>query len=88
MHLTFIYEHFPKTIDGLLNFTASKSIDASNEEVDVPHSVYSDIAHAEIGQSVKSLFINNCVDIYSILIIDETWMKEIYFSIYAIDDTF
>ena len=45
------------------------------------------MVHAEIGQFVESLFENNCVDIYSILIKGETWMKEIYFSIYAIIDT-
>ena len=58
-----IYEHFPVTIDGLLNFTESESIYASNEGVDVPHSVYSDMMHAEIGQFIESLFKNNYVDI-------------------------
>ena len=52
--------------------------------VNVPHSVYSDMLHSEIGQFVKSLFKNNYVDIYSILIKGETWINEIYFSIYAI----
>ncbi len=71
-----------------MNFTESVSIYASDEEVDVPHSVYSDIVHAEIGQFIESLFENNCVDIYCILIKGETWMKEIYFSVYAIVNTF
>jgi hypothetical protein len=71
----------------LLNFTESESIYASDEGNDASHSVYSDMAHAKIGQFVKSLFKNNCVDIYSILIKGETWMKEIYFSVYAIVDT-
>ncbi len=53
----------------------------------VPHSVYSDKVHAEIGQYVMALFENNCVDIYSILIKGETWLNEIYFSVYAIIDT-
>jgi hypothetical protein len=88
LHITFIYEHFPKTIDGLLNFRESDSIYASDEGVVVPHSVYSDILHREIGQFIESLFENNCVDNYTILIKGETWMNEIYFSIYAIDDTF
>ncbi len=88
MHITLIYEHFPKTIDGLSNFTVSESIYASNEKVDVPHSVYFDIMHNEIWQFIESMFKYNCVDIYYILINGETWMKEIYFSIYAIDDNF
>ncbi len=54
----------------------------------VSHSVYSDMVHAEIGQLVKSLSKNNYVDIYSILIKGDTWINEIYFSIYAIDYTF
>ena len=88
LHLTFSYEHFPVTIDGLLNFTESESIYASDEGVDVPHTVYSDMVHAEIGQFIESLLKYNYEDIYSILINGETWMKEIYFSIYAIVDTF
>ena len=44
--------------------------------------------HAEIRQFIESLFENNCVDIYSILINGEIWLKEIYFSIYAIVDIF
>jgi hypothetical protein len=72
LHLTFIYEHFPKIINGLLNFTESKSIYASNDEIVVLHSVYSDMVHAEIGQFIESLLENNCVDIYSILIKGET----------------
>ncbi len=56
--------------------------------VDIAHSIYSDMVHVEIGQYVNSLFENNCVDIYSILIIGETWKEEIYFSIYGIVDTF
>ncbi len=87
MHLNLNYEHFPKTIDGLLNFIELDSIYASDARVDVPHYVYSDIVHAEIGQFVESLFENNCVDIYSILIKGETCIKEIYFSIYVIVDT-
>ncbi len=43
---------------------------------------------SEIGQFVKSLLENNCVDIYSILINGETLIKEIYFSVCAIVDTF
>ncbi len=82
------YEHFPKTIDGLLNFTESESIYASDERVNVSHSIYYDMVHAEIGQFFESLFKNNCVDKYTILIKGEIWMNEIYFSIYAIDDTF
>ncbi len=81
LHFTFNYEHFPKTIDGLLNLILSDSIYASDEEVNVPHSVYSDKVHAEIGQYVMALFENNCADIYSILIIGETWLKDIYFPI-------
>jgi hypothetical protein len=73
------YEHFPVAIDGLINFIESNSIYASEEEIDVTHSVYCNILHAEIGQFVKSLFENNFVDIYSILIKGEIWMKEIYF---------
>ncbi len=88
MHLNFIYEHFPVTINGLLNFTVSESINASNDGVDVPHSVYSDIVHSKIGQFVNSLFENNCEDIYSILLKGETWLNEIYFSFYDIDDIF
>ncbi len=80
------YEHFPKSIDGFLNFTVSESIYASEERVDVSHSVYSDMVHAEIGQFIKSLFENNCVDIYYILIKGETWMKETYFSVCDIVD--
>ena len=57
------YEHFPETIDGLLNLTESDSIYASEDIVDVPHSVYSNIVHAEIWQFIESLFENNCVDI-------------------------
>jgi hypothetical protein len=72
----------------LLNFTESESIYAYDDGVDVPHSIYSDMVHTEIGQFVESLLENNCVDIYSILIKGETWMKEIYFSVYAIVDTF
>ncbi len=34
----------------------SESIYASNEEIILPHSVYSDMVHAEIGQFVESLF--------------------------------
>jgi hypothetical protein len=56
LHLNFNFEHFPETIDGLLNFTISESIYASNEEVEVPHSIYSDIVHAEIGQFIESMF--------------------------------
>ncbi len=82
------YEHFPKTVDGLLNFTESESIYASDERVDVPHSIYSEMMHAKIGQFVESMFENSYVDIYSILINGETWIKEIYFSIYGIVDTF
>jgi hypothetical protein len=63
----------------LLNFTESESIYVSEELIDEPHSVYSDIMHAEIGQFVESLFENICVDIYSILINGEIWMNEIYF---------
>ncbi len=44
--------------------------------------------HAEIGQFIESLFENNFVDIYSILIKGEIWINKIYFSIYGIDDTF
>jgi hypothetical protein len=44
--------------------------------------------HAEIGQFIESLFKNNCVDIYSILIKGEIWLKENYFLIYANVDTF
>jgi hypothetical protein len=44
--------------------------------------------HAEIGQFVESLFENNCVDIYSILIKGETWIKENYFSFYSIVDIY
>ncbi len=88
MHLTLIYEHFPVTIAGFLNFTESESIYASDERVYVSHSVYSDMVHAEIGQFVESLFENNCVDIYSILINREAWINEIYFSIYGYVDTF
>ena len=67
LHLNLNFEHFPETIDGLLNFTESNSIYASDERSVVPHSVYSDIVHAEIGQFVKSLFEINFVNIYSIL---------------------
>ncbi len=42
------------------------------------------MVHAEIGQFVESLFENNYVDIYSILIKGEIWTNKIYFSIYAI----
>ncbi len=66
------YEHFPETKDGFLNFIESDSIYASDEEIDVPHSVYSDMVHAEIGQFIESLLEYNCVDIYSILIKGET----------------
>ncbi len=72
LHLNLNYEHFPETINGLLNFTESESIYASDEGFDVPHSVYSEMVHAEIGQFVKSPFENNCVDIYYILINGET----------------
>ncbi len=72
----------------MLNFTESDSIYASDERVDEPHSVYSDMVHAEIRQFIESLFENNCVDIYYILINGETWIKEIYFSIYGIVNTF
>ncbi len=82
------YEHFPKTVDGLLNFTESESIYASDVGVVVSHSVYSDIVHAEIGQFIESLFKYSCVDIYYILINGEAWINEIYFSIYAIVDNF
>ncbi len=68
MQITFNFEHFPETIDGLLNFIVYKSILASNEEVDVSHSIYYYILHAEIGQFVRSLFENNCLDIYYILV--------------------
>jgi hypothetical protein len=81
LHFTLNYEHFPETIDGLLNFTESESIYASDEWVVVPHSVYSDMVHAEIGQLIESLLENNCVDIYSILIKGYTWIKENYFSV-------
>jgi hypothetical protein len=63
LHLTLIYEHFPIAFDGLLNYTVSESIYASEDMVDVPHSIYSDMVHAEIGQFVESLFKNNFVDI-------------------------
>jgi hypothetical protein len=53
------YEHFPEIIDGFSNFTESDKINASDERVDVPHSVYYIMAHAEIGQFVKSLLKNN-----------------------------
>jgi hypothetical protein len=43
--------------------------------------------HAEIGQFIGSLFENNCLDIYSILIKGETSINKIYFCIYAIVDT-
>ncbi len=66
------YEHFPVTIDGLLNFTESEPIFASDEIFVVSHSVYSDIVHAEIEQFIISLFKNNYEDIYSILINGET----------------
>jgi hypothetical protein len=56
--------------------------------VDAPHSVYSDMMHAEIAQFVESLFENNCLDIYYILIKGETWINKIYCSIYAIVDTY
>ncbi len=75
LHFIFSFEHFPRTIDGLLNFTESKSIYASDEIFVASHSVYSDMVHAEIGQFVSSLFKNNCVDIYSILIKGETWIN-------------
>ncbi len=88
MHLTLNYEHFPETIDGLLNFTVSNAIYASDEGVNESHTVYSDMAHAEVGQFVESLFENNCVDINSILIKGETWINEIYFSIYGNDDIY
>ena len=88
MHLNLNYEHFPETIDGLLNFTKSESIYASYERFDVPHSVYSDMVHAEIGQYVESLFENSCEDIYSILIKGEGWINEIYFAVCCIVDTF
>jgi hypothetical protein len=67
-----IYEHFPETIDGLLNFTESNSIYDSDDKIYVSHSVYSDMIHDEIGQFIMSLFENNYVDIYSILIKGET----------------
>ena len=86
LHFTFNYEHFPESIDGLLNFTESESIYDSNEGFNVPHSVYSDMVHAEIGQYVLALFENNCVDIYSILLNREIWLKDIYFPIYGIFD--
>ena len=72
LHLNLNFEHFPETIDGFLNFTEYESIYASDERVVVPHSVYSDIVHAEIGQFFRSLIENNCVDIYSILMNGET----------------
>ena len=68
LHLSLNFEHFPETIYGLVNFTQSDSIYASDEDYDESHSVYSDMLHDEIGQFVESLFENNCVDIYSILI--------------------
>ncbi len=88
MHLNLNFEHFPETIDGLLNFTESESIYASYEGIVVSYSVYSDMVHAEMGQFVMSLFENNFEDIYSIMIKGETWIKEIYFSVYAIVNTF
>ncbi len=72
----------------MFSFTESKSIYASDEAIDESHSVYYDMVHAEIGQFVESLFENSCEDIYSILMKGESWIKEIYFSIYAIVDTF
>ncbi len=87
IHFTFSYEHFPEAIDGLLNFTVSESIYASDNGVNESHSVYSDMIHAEIGQFIESLFENNCVDMYSILIKGESWINEIYLSIYGIDVT-
>jgi hypothetical protein len=52
LHLNLIYEHFPVTIDGLLNFTEPKSINASDEGVYLSQSIYSDMEHVEIGQFV------------------------------------
>ncbi len=76
LHFIFSFKHFPRIIYGLLNFTESKSIYASDEGVVVPHSVYSDILHAEIEQFIESLFENSCVDIYYILIkVKETWIN-------------
>ncbi len=64
MQITLNFEHFPESIFGLVNFTVStKSINASDDEVDVLHSVWYYILHAEIGQVVESLFENKCVDI-------------------------
>ncbi len=88
MHFTFNYEHFPESINRFWTFTESDSIYASDEIVVVPHSVCSDIEHSEIGQFVKSLFKNNCVDIYSILTKTVIWINENYFSIYIIVDTY
>jgi hypothetical protein len=74
----------------LINITESNSIYIynSDEGDNVSQSYSSNIMHYEIGQFIGSLFKNNCVDIYSILIKGETWLNDIYFSIYAMVDTF
>jgi hypothetical protein len=39
LQITLNFEHFPETFNGLIYFTVSYSINASDEEVFVSHSV-------------------------------------------------
>ncbi len=68
MQITLNFEHFPENLARLIYFTVSYSINASDEEVFVSHSVWYYIVQAEIGQFIELLFENNSVDIDAILI--------------------